>query len=224
MRRALLTLILLMPMTSHAESYELLYEEQEPGVEPYTSRILVTDRYLRIDDLSDDSGFILYDDELETVYSVSHHNRSTLVIRSGNYERPDLKDSVVISDSELEDAPSISGRTVRDHTVRQIDNDELCTRVQYVPGLLEEVGEMMHAYQTSLVANQVRTLEGTPPEYRTPCMVSDQVYFDGAIYRKGIPVSESRHNGRKRLLRSYRKSEVDAGMFELPEYGQFSLD
>ena len=42
--------------------YELQFVEREPGVGDYNVTMLVSDRYIRIDEHGESSGFIIYDD------------------------------------------------------------------------------------------------------------------------------------------------------------------
>jgi len=143
MHRLLILLISALPMLAQATAYELVYKEEEPGIEAYISRTVVTDRYLRIDDLSDESGYILYDDKDKTVYSVSHLNSTILVIKRQAFESPAISTSLVTTDEPLKDAPKIAGKTVNDfrgarhgchpgdvypHTVRTRSADE-CRQV-----------------------------------------------------------------------------------------------
>jgi len=217
----------LLPSLATATGYELIFKEEEPGIEPYISRTMITERYLRIDDLSDDSGYVLYDDDTSTVYSISHHNESILVIERDGFDRPALSDKLKTSDKALTDAPRIAGKQVNDYRVELEDENlqEMCTHIQYVPGLLTEAGRMLHEYQITMAGNHVNSLENVPPEFRTPCMLSDQVYFDGAVYAKGLPIMEWRSNGRKKLLEDFSEKQHDAAMFELPEgYRRFSLN
>lgn len=223
----LLYSILLLPLTVSAAGYELMYKEEEPGIEPYISRIVIDDRYLRIDDLSDDSGYILYDDEIGKIYSVSHYDKSILVISSAATAEPEMSDKLVTSDKLLDQAPKVAGKPVHDYRVELKDESfqEMCTNIQYAAGLMQEAGEMMHAYQTAMVANQVSSLQQTPVEFQTPCMISDQIYFDGSIYSKGLPLMEWRSNGKKRLLQSFKRKAPEEGVFTFPEgYRQFSIN
>jgi len=211
------------------EGYELFYREVENGIDPYISRLSVTQRYLRIDDLSEQqsSGFMLFDAENNTIYSVSHQDKSILVMKPFAYDTPALSDKLVHQDSVLPDAPTIAGKQVHHYRVALEDEtiSELCTSVQYVPGLLPAVGKILHAWQQVISGNQVKILDRTPEEYRTPCMLSDQVYNRGDYYAKGIVIQEWHSNGKQRVLQDYRKKQFDQSLFELPkDYMHFSLD
>lgn len=220
-------LLFLASTTAVMADIELIYKEEEAGVDPYLSKFSINDRYIRIDDLSDDSGYVIYDNKQDSIYSVSHYDRSVLVIKRADYEVPALSDKLVTTDKALSDAPRIAGKVVNDYRVElKSDNfEETCTHIQYASGWLTNTGELLHAYTRTLASSHARTLSQVPADLQTPCMLSDQVYFDGAIYKKGLPVMEWRSNGRKRFLQNYRETSFDDKLFELPEdYRRLSLN
>jgi hypothetical protein len=205
--------------------YELVYDEKEQGADPYQTRLIVTDRYLRIDDLSDTSGYILFDNKAKKIYSVSDFDKSTYVIEDNVYQRPPVDPNLATEEKLLHDAPKVADTIVHDYQViyKAADKKNLCTHIQYVPGLLPSVGKMMHAYQQIISGNEVKTLARIPVEYQTPCMLSDQVYNQGDYYIKGLVIMEWHSNGKQRYLENYKPVQVDAGLFELPKgYRQFS--
>lgn len=216
---AVFSLITISHAAAGISGVELTYKEGEQGVDPYQTRYIATDRYLRIDDLSEDSGYILFDRRQNKIFSVSHFDRSILIIDNNEYERPALSSKLQTTDVELTAAPKIAGHTVYDYQVELVSDDiqELCTRVQYADGLLPEVGRLFHAYQQVNSGNLVKTLGRIPAEYQTPCMLSDQVYNQGEYYLKGIAIMEWHSNGRHRLLENYQQGEFDASLFELPD-------
>ena len=61
----------------------LWYAEQEPGVDPYRMRYLVTPDFLRSDDGVDSENFLLFDRKRKTIYSVVGENRTILQIDGG---------------------------------------------------------------------------------------------------------------------------------------------
>ena len=60
------------------DAVELIYKEIEENTEPYTVRYQVTRDHIRIDDESDSSGYIVFDIKGNTIYSVSHYDKSIL--------------------------------------------------------------------------------------------------------------------------------------------------
>jgi len=206
--------------------YELLYDEQEKGTDIYTTRMLVSDRYLRIDDLEDDSGYIVYDNKIRTIYSVSHFDKAILVMGPYAYKKPDLSGQVKTSYKRLKNSPEIAGHKVHSHSVTTLveNNNETCTEIHLAENLLPEVTGIFRQYQRIVAGQQVMNLDSTPEEYRTACFLADQVYNDGAYYEKGLPIQELHSNGKKKLLKDYKKKKISTKMFDLPDnYREYSL-
>ena len=67
------------------EVYQLSYIEREPGIDDYEITMLVSERYIRIDQPGEDNGFIVYDDKDKVIYSVSHQDKSVLVIKKHDF-------------------------------------------------------------------------------------------------------------------------------------------
>jgi len=216
--------------TTHAaekvSAYEILYHEQETGTDVYPVRFIVTNRFIRIDDLSDNSGYILYDDKEHKIYSVSHFDKAVLVIPAYKYEKPAMQDKVEKVYEPFLDAPKISGKAVYNYRVNSSsDSKDVCVDIQLVPGLLPEVTKILRQYQKVVVGQQAKTLKNTPEEYQTTCFIYNQIFNDGEYYLKGMPIQEWHSNGKKRVLTSYKKKDVDAKLFEhAEEYREYSLD
>ena len=207
-------------------AYELLYDEQEIGTDVYAVRFTVTDRYIRIDDLSDDSGYILYDDKENKIYSVSHFDESVFVIPAYKYKKPDMQDKVEEVYQPLTNAPKISGKTVYNYRVNSVsDSKDVCVDIQLVPDLLPEVTKILQKYQKVVTGQQAKSLKSTPEEYQTTCFIYNQVFNDGEYYAKGMPIQEWHSNGKKRILISYKKKDVNSEIFDHSEdYREYSLD
>ena len=67
------------------EVYQLSYIEREPGIDEYEITMLVSERYIRIDQAGEANGFIVYDDKDRVIYSVSHQDESVLVINEHDF-------------------------------------------------------------------------------------------------------------------------------------------
>lgn len=229
MTTALIILLFAQLAHSASEGVELYYREMETGIEPYLTRMSISDDFLRIDDVSEpqSSGYMLFDVRQKRIYSVSHADQSILVMDIHEYEQPKLSEHLRVQDVPLKDAPTIDGKTVRSYRV-ELKTDsisELCTSIQYVPNLLPKIGKVLSAWQQVLSANQVKILHRTPEQYRTPCMLSDQVYNRGEYYTRGLVIQEWHSNGKQRVLQHYQKQVFDDSLFTLPDgYEQFSLD
>ena len=204
-----------------AEVYQLSYIEREPGVDDYEVNMLVSERYIRLDEVGEESGFIIYDDKLKKIFSVSHFDKSVLVINEHDFSEKDSPVKHEVEYLELADAPSVSGRAIYNYRVftGSKENEETCAELQIVEGLLPGVSRMLRNYQKVKMTNNI------VDDIQTPCFYVDQIYNTGAYYEKGLPIQEWHSNERSKMLTTYKKVKVDAGKFSYPdEYRKFSVD
>lgn len=205
---------------------KLVYQEQEEGVDPYLVTFTVSSDYLRIDDDSDNSGYIVFDINKNKIYSVSHFDKSILVIPQYPEIKHDPDFDLNIEYQIIESAPTISGKQVYNYRVKAIvgDKSDTCMDIQLVPGLLPKVSKSLQSFQKVISGQQVNSLEKTPAEFQTPCYLVDQIYNKGDYYAKGLPIQEWHSNDKKRQLMNFEETEAGAEIFELPqEYRQYSL-
>jgi hypothetical protein len=206
---------------------KLVYQEQEEGVDPYVVTFTVSSDYLRIDDDSDNSGYIIFDISKKRIYSVSHFDKSILVIPEYPESAHDPDFDIDVEYRAIEDAPTISGKQVYNYRVKAVSGEktDTCMDIQLVPGLLPEVSKTLQSFQKIISGKNVSGLEMTPDEYQTPCYLVDQIYNRGDYYSKGLPVHEWHSNKKKRLLINFEDTDVDPAIFKIPEeYRQYSLD
>jgi len=205
---------------------KLAYQEQEEGVDPYLVTFTVSSDYIRIDDDSDNSGYIVFDINKNRIYSVSHFDKSILVIAQYPETKHNPDFDIDIEYQVLENAPMIAGKQVYNYRVKAIadDKSDTCMDIQLVPGLLPEVSKSLQSFQKIISGQNVTSLEKTPEEYQTPCYLVDQVYNKGDYYSKGFPIQEWHSNEKRRQLMNYGTVDVDATIFDIPdEYRQYSL-
>jgi hypothetical protein len=203
----------------------LLYEEQEQGTGQYPVRILVSKHYLRFDDNYDASDFLLLDRRTHTLFSVSHEERSILVIE-GKPGKTSLPSNIDLTEerSEDDDAPTIGGHAPLH--VRFMANNELCYEAIVVPGLMEMVAEALTEYAALLGLRQLDSLESFPEAMQTPCFLSRYIYRPARHYREGLPVREWDSEGYLRTLMDFgKKHSVSPGLFVLPDgYEEFRIN
>ena len=212
---------------SHVEVYQLSYIEREPGVDDYEVNMLVSERFIRVDEVGEESGFIIYDDKLKKIFSVSHFDKSVLVINQHVFSEDDSPVKHEVEYLELADAPSVSGRAIYNYRVftGSKENEETCAELQIVEGLLPEVSSMLRNYQKVVSGQQVKMTNNIVDDIQTPCFYVDQIYNTGAYYDKGLPIQEWHSNERSKMLTTYKKVKVDPARFSYPEdYRKFSVD
>jgi hypothetical protein len=221
---ALLAILLATACTKPAEEHAdqsavtlLSYQEQEAGVQPYPLRILVNARFLRFDDGFAGSDFMLMERDTQTIYSVSHEDRSILVI--GGYPAVDaLPAGIEFSEARDTDtsAPDIDGK--QPVYIRFLANGKVCYHAIVVPGLLQQASAALAEYATALGNRQFSDMASVPPEMLTPCFLSRHVYAPARHLLAGLPISEWDDTGYRRTLVDYQENmRVAADLFELPE-------
>lgn len=194
----------------------LLWQEQETGIAPYPSRMLVTEHYLRSDEGQDDGDFLLFDRPSRKIYSVSHEQRMILVIEaekmSDTTGAPPIKE-LLQPDPE---APKIDGQQASHFQL--YSGDQECLQATVVPGLMPDVVAAMREMQTVLAARQYRDLGKTPDAYQTPCFLANYVYAIDRHLQAGFPILELRQDGRQRALLDYRNAQpVASELFTVPQ-------
>lgn len=213
------------------EAYLLSYIEREPGVDEYEVTMLVSDRYIRIDEQDEASGYIVYDDRDKVVYSVSHFDKSVLVIKEFPFSEEDSPVKAVVEYLQLDDAPTVSGSEIYNYRVYvdngkgNADSEETCTEIQLVEKILPDVRKLLRNYQKVLSGQQVKTVDNKITEIQNACFYADQIYDTGAYYEKGMPIQEWHSNEHSKILTSYKKATVSLDKFAVPaQYRQFSVD
>ena len=222
------------------EVYQLSYIEREPGTDEYEVTLLVSDRYIRVDESGESSGFIIYDDKDRVIYSVSHHDESVLAIEEFPFLEKDSPVKASVEYLQLADAPKVSGQDIYNYRVfiageKNLNNDlnnetqneegETCTELQIVENILPEVRQILQNYQKLVSGQQVKMVDNKITEIQSACFYADQIYNAGAYYEKGLPVQEWHSNERSRLLISYERISVDSDKFNVPEnYRKFSIN
>jgi hypothetical protein len=194
----------------------LRFEVQEPGSEPYPARYTVTHRYLRIDDDDPASGFILFDRDRHTVYSVSHDERTILElppVPPGSPPPHSYRPTTVTQEDAQ--APLIDGR--RPVHLQFRANGDTCYDVISVPGLLAPATAALREYALLAGNRQQGRLASLPADIRTPCYLLRYAYGTGLPYRQGLPIREWAPDGYRRTLLDYHENvPVAAALFVLP--------
>ncbi|HHJ35834.1 MAG TPA: hypothetical protein ENJ87_08700 [Gammaproteobacteria bacterium] len=210
------------------EVYKLSYIEREPGTEEYEVTMLVSDRYIRVDDEEGgSSGYIIYDDKYKTISSVSHYDKSVLVIKETPFSDEDVPVKPVIEFLQLSDAPTVSGEKVYNYRVfvkQGKTDEETCSEIQLIENILPDVRSILQNYQRVVSGQQVKMVDNKISDRQTACFYVDQIYNSGRYYAKGLPLQEWHSNERSRILTGYEKVSVDSAKFKIPEkYRKFSI-
>lgn len=203
---------------------QAIFIEQESGVEPYPVRMLLSDDFLRIDDGDAKEGFVLYDRNKKSIYSVTLEDKRALRIDN---QVLDLKkpDDIELEVRQLDDVevPTIAG-------VQPVQYDYFvkgnpCLHVMAADGLLPDLQAVLVEYRQVLAAEQAANMDKTPQEMLSDCFLSNDVFHATDRLNKGFPVAIWDEKGYRRVLQSYESIDLDAeDLFEIPKgIEEFSL-
>ena len=214
----ILTLIVMLTLSASAAAGEaglLVYQVWEEGIEPYISRVLVTEDHVRLDEGSDNGGYTLFDRQQEIIYNVQTEDRSILLL---NVQEPatDGDDTLILNEQVKVDeaAPKVGGEQPKE--VRLFANGELCSEMVVVEGVMEDALEGLRELKLSLARIQAATLESMPLSMRTPCDLAANLYAADRSLNFGLPLQE-RSTGRSQSLVDFAPQHpADSRLFELP--------
>ncbi len=220
MKKIILSLILLLvhACSTHDDpATELIFVEQESGIDPYTTRMIITRDFLRIDDGPDSEDFILFDRKSRKISSVSLENGRIFEInpREIELEKPaDLVWEHRIVDAK--GAPAINHIQPTGHSFSA--NQQTCLQVMAAKGLLESARLALIEYQTVLAGEHAANFNKTPSEQRQACDTALGIFHAADSLQYGFPLIEWDAAGHRRQLESFTENKVISNdLFKLPE-------
>lgn len=194
----------------------LYYRNSEPGVDPYLSRWLVTDKFLRIDEGDAADNYVLFNRESKTVYSVVHGDRTVLDIPARPVDKRPAgelrQESRIVRDEKF---PAVEGRPplYRELYV----NGTLCYSTVSVAEVLPDVVKVLREYRRVMAGEHAKNIDNTPVELQQPCELSLHIFQPLWRLEQGLPIQEWDPQGKTQLLLDYKTAEaVDDALFAVP--------
>ncbi len=193
-----------------ADMIELRYQDQDPGDAPYLTRVLITDRYLRLDDGNDNADFVLLERKAKMLTNVLHSQNSLTRLP----KRPLPKARA--PEYKLEEKVTL----VRPGTTRvQISLDgKLCSEMVAAEKFLPEATKALAEYKSALAYTQWQTYQNTPADMRQHCDLVNHVWNTDRALAYGLPLEERDDTGRTRQLIASGRKPVNAQLFKLPKH------
>jgi len=189
--------------------------EQERDVDPYPTRMVATDRWLRIDDGEGSRSYLLYDRRERVIYSINAVDSRILVMQP---MPADLASPVKLThtiERTKDEAPAIAGKAVIHY--RLLTNGTLCYDIFTVEGLVPQAHKALMEFNQTLALEQALTVATTPKEYQTPCGLANTVYAATRHLEHGFPVRWQDMNGKSSQLVDFRTGMAAPELFELPD-------
>jgi hypothetical protein len=194
---------------------QLIFEELEPGIDPYTTRLLMNKRYLRFDDGDDAGDFVLYDRVKGEIYNINHDDRSMIMIQRGAPMQLDTSVSFTVQSRVLENAPRVDNMVAVEHQF--IAEGKLCKTSINFNGLLPHVVKALIQYQSVLMQQNQKTISTMPETVKTPCYLANNYFHQSAEYKEGFPVQVLDYQGREKRLLDFAEINKPSSLFERPE-------
>lgn len=209
------------PADAGSGTLMLLYQEQEPGIDVYRTRIIVTPEFVRMDEGVLESDFTLFDRGAGVIYSVSHENRTVLSIQpsadtSGKAVESPLSLELSVRKNLDAQAPEVAGEQPVHYSL--LVNGVTCKELMVVPSLHPRAVHALREFRRVLAQVHKQNLANTPPEMQDPCFLAHDVFQPGRSLAYGLPIREWDAAGRKRALVDYQGNYATSPeLFDLPE-------
>jgi hypothetical protein len=207
------------------DSTMLLYQAQEPGTGTYPSRILVTERYVRMDDGADEGDYLLFDRQSRLISSVTHDDRTVFEIPPREVtQEPPSKLERRSEQVQTKGAPVVEGKSPQQHHLYV--NDKLCYSVVVVPGLMTDAVVALGDFRQVLAGEHAKVLPRLPADMQKPCDLALNTFHADWQLQFGLPIQEWDEAGNGQLLMDYKEGfAVDEALFTLPQgYRHYSTD
>lgn len=205
------------PVAGKGKALMLMFVEQEPDIDPYPNRVLITRDFIRMDDGKADGDFLLFDRVKKIIYSVSRERENAVVMynRPRRVESP-LKLELDVHRLAVKDAPAIEGIQPRHYAL--MVNDKVCREVMVVPGLHPAAVQALREFRRVLATVHKGNLKKTPVDMQDPCFLADDVFAPNRVLQFGFPIQEWNNAGKARTLIDYKQDvEVAPSLFSIPK-------
>ncbi|HEA26413.1 MAG TPA: hypothetical protein ENH92_04755 [Ectothiorhodospiraceae bacterium] len=227
--RGLILLSLILATSLQAE--ELLkvtivkYQIIEADIEPYISRMMITDDQMRMDDDEDQGNYLLFSRQTGVIESVNHSEQSIFVINpKGVSAEPPFELKQKTAEIPLSDVPAIDGKIPQQFHLSV--NGELCQTVVSVAGLLDGVLSAWRKFRHVLAGEHAAMLSYIPADQQQGCDLALNTFAPTWFLDFGLPIQSQEVTGKNMILVDYTIAEqVDSRLFSLPDgYQRYSAE
>ncbi len=196
------------------EAARLDYLVSEPELDqPYHSRILVTDAFVRLDEGDDDGAYTLYNRVSHRIFNVDPEEETVLVLVPPK-RRPSPPAELALDQQLIPqpDAPEVAGR--RPRKLELFADGRLCRVVMVAPGLMEKALQGLRELRLALARLQGATADPSMDS----CERAELILAPTRHLDQGLPLSDHRAGQTRLLVNFDRAVEVDDRLFEVPDH------
>jgi hypothetical protein len=200
----------------------VLFMEQENGVEPFQTRMIMSKNFLRIDDGKGSNSFVLYDNAKKIVYSTIPEEARVMEIHEKKLKKGEVFEPpfpLVHSIKEMpkmKDAPEINGETAKHYQL--ITNDKVCYDVVAIKKLMPHVVKRLTEFYKHMATDSVVTFNNIPADLHDACDMTATTFKPARQFEFGFPIQEWGKRDYSRSLINYDENyKADPKLFLLPE-------
>lgn len=201
-----------------------LFTEQETGVAPYQTRIIVDQDYMRMDDGPASRDFVLLDRRAKKIFNINNDNKTIMTIASRAVDvKPPIKlDMRTDKVDSMKAAPSIDNKQP-EHYAFSVNN-KVCSQAVVVKGLLPDMVKAMKTFAEILAGDSAVTFNNIPADMQTACDIAANTFAPTRHLQMGFPIREWKKGYSRTLLNFKKNYKIDPKLFELPkDYFQFAV-
>lgn len=207
----------------------ILFMEQENGVEPFQTRMIINKNFLRIDDGEGTDSFVLYDRAKKIVYSTSPDERRIMEVhekklKKGEVFKPPFKLTHAVKEMpKMKDAPTIDGETAIHYQL--ITNGSICYDVVAIKGLMPFAVKALTEFYNHMATDSVVTFNNIPADMHDACDMTLTTFKPARQFEFGFPIQEWGKREYKRSLIDYDVNyKADPKLFVLPkDYHRYTI-
>ena len=200
----------------------VLFMEQESGVDPYQTRMIITKNFIRIDDGEGSESFVLFDRVKKVVYSTNPDEKTIMAVhekklKKGQVFEPPFKLTHSVKEMpEMKDAPNLNGKSAKHYQL--ITNDKTCYNVVAVKGLMPHVVSALTEFHKHMATDSIVTFNNMPADMHDACDMSMTTFKPARQFEFGFPIQEWGKREYMRSLVDYDTNyKADPKLFVFPE-------
>ena len=207
----------------------VLFMEQENGVEPFQTRMIISKKFVRIDDGKSSDSFVLFDRTKKIVYSTIPDERRVMAIHEKKikkgqvFEPPFPLIHSVKEMPEMKDAPEIDGEIAKHYQL--ITNDKICYDVVAIKGLMPHVVKALTEFNMHMATDSRVTFNNIPADLHEACDMTLTTFKPARQFEFGFPIQEWGKQDYSRTLVDYDVDyKADPKLFVLPvDYQHYTV-
>ncbi len=188
---------------------ELRYQDQDAGGDPYLTRFLITDRFLRMDSGLDNDDFVLLDRKTRQVVNVLHGQKVLMKMRNKPLPAtrpPEYKVEEIVT--------PVNKGTLR---VQIRAGNSTCSETVAAKDLLPDAARALAEFKAAVAYTQWLTYSGTPADLRQTCDLAQHVWDSGRALTYGLPIEERDYSGKVRVFSGHAARKSKPLLFRLPK-------